>query len=64
MFATITYNPPKTIKNARRMEDPASNCPNDGCQDEAAIRPNHTKPNMPAKNAIELQDNPAYIAIS
>ena len=64
MFATITYNPPKPTKTARSMKDSAPNGPNNGCQDEATIRPNCTKSNKPAEDAIVMQENPAYRATS
>ena len=67
VFGIITCDPPKPNKNARKMEEPASNHTTNKCQDEvvfAAVKHNPTKPIEPVKDDVEVQHNPAYGVIN
>ena len=62
VFGIIRHDPPKPNENARKIEEPAPNG-TDKCQSEVALAAkecNPTKPIEPDKDAVKIQNNPAY----
>ena len=62
VFGIIRHDPPNSNENARKIEEPAPNGINK-CQSEVALAAKEcspTKPIEPDKDAVKIQNNPAY----